>query len=70
LHGWFWFRLVCFGLPVDSLKYEDTTGRPRNDEDSAEWSGATGLRFWGLRCVGCSLFFRDLRHDYVITARV
>ena len=24
---------VCFGLPVDSLKYEETTGRPRNDED-------------------------------------
>ena len=68
--GCFGLLLDCYCLPVDSLKYEDTTGRPRNDEDPAEWSGATGLRFWELRCVGCFLFFRDLRHDYVITARV
>jgi hypothetical protein len=37
--------LVCFGLPVDSLSYEDTAGSPRNDGDLVGCSRALGLWF-------------------------
>ena len=46
--------LVCFGLPVESLKYEDTTGRPRNDEDSVGGSGVIGLQVWVCNVLGSS----------------
>lgn len=54
--------LVCFGLPLKSLSYEETAGSPRNDDDPVGWWWHYWLEVSMLRCVGDCCLYRGLRH--------
>ena len=58
--------LVCVGLPGNSLKHEDTAGRPRNDEDPAGWKCPYWFVVSVLQQDVHFCFFRGLRHCEVV----